>query len=36
MKIVKSKHADVVTEAIIELLNPIKHLIHTITADAVK
>jgi len=33
MKIVKSKHADVVTEAIIELLNPIKHLVHTITAD---
>jgi IS30 family transposase len=33
MKIVKSKHADVVTEAIIELLTPIKHLVHTITAD---
>ena len=33
MKIVKSKHADVVTEAIIELLQPIKHLVHTITAD---
>ena len=33
MKIVKSKHADVVTEAIVELLQPIKHLVHTITAD---
>ena len=33
MRIVKSKHADVVTEAIIELLQPIKHLVHTITAD---
>ena len=33
MKIVKSKHADVVTKAIIELLHPIKHLVHTITAD---
>lgn len=33
MKIVKSKHADVVTEAIIELLQPIKHLVYTITAD---
>jgi len=33
MKIVESKHADVVTKAIIELLQPIKHLVHTITAD---
>ena len=33
MKIVESKHADVVTKAIIELLYPIKHLVHTITAD---
>ena len=33
MKIVKSKHADVVTEAIVDLLQPIKHLVHTITAD---
>ena len=33
MKIVESKHADVVTKAIIELLHPIKHLVHTITAD---
>ena len=33
MKIVKSKQADVVTQAIIELLQPIKHLVYTITAD---
>jgi len=33
MRIVESKHADVVTKAIIELLHPIKHLVHTITAD---
>ena len=33
MKIVESKHADVVTKAIIDLLYPIKHLVHTITAD---
>lgn len=33
MKIVESKHADVVTRAIVELLQPIKHLVHTITAD---
>ena len=33
MKIVESKHADVVTKAIIELLQPIKHLVHTITAN---
>jgi IS30 family transposase len=33
MRIVESKHADVVTKAIIELLYPIKHLVHTITAD---
>ena len=33
MKIVKSKSADVVTKAIIDLLHPIKHLVHTITAD---
>jgi len=33
MKIVKSKHADAVTKAIIELLYPIKKLVHTITAD---
>ena len=33
MRIVESKHADVVTKAIIELLQPIKHLVHTITAD---
>lgn len=33
MKIVESKHADVVTGAIVELLQPIKHLVHTITAD---
>lgn len=33
MQIVKSKHADVVTEAIVDLLQPIKHLVHTITAD---
>ena len=33
MKIVESKHADVVTKAIIDLLHPIKHLLHTITAD---
>ena len=36
MRIVKSKQADVVTQAIIELLQPIKHLVHTITADPVK
>jgi len=33
MKIVESKKADVVTQAIIELLYPIKDLVHTITAD---
>ena len=33
MKIVESKHADVVTTAIIDLLYPIKHLVHTITSD---
>ena len=33
MRIVDSKKADVVTEAIVELLQPIKHLVHTITAD---
>jgi IS30 family transposase len=33
MKIVESKHADVVTKAIVDLLYPIKHLVHTITAD---
>ena len=33
MWIGESKHADVVTEAIIELLQPIKHLVYTITAD---
>jgi len=33
MKIVDSKHASVVTKAIIELLYPIKHMVHTITAD---
>jgi IS30 family transposase len=33
MKIVESKRADVVTKAIIDLLHPIKHLVHTITAD---
>ena len=33
MKIVESKRADVVTKAIVELLHPIKHLVHTITAD---
>jgi len=33
MKIVESKHADIVTKAIIDLLYPIKHLLHTITAD---
>lgn len=33
MRIVESKHADVVTKAIIDLLHPIKHLVHTITAD---
>jgi len=36
MKIVDSKKTDVVTKAIVELLQPIKHLVHTITADAVK
>ena len=33
MKIVESKRADVVTKAIIELLYPIKKLVHTITSD---
>jgi len=33
MKIVDSKKADVVTQAIIELLYPIKKLVHTITSD---
>jgi IS30 family transposase len=33
IKIVKSKKADVVTQAIIELLYPIKKLVHTITSD---
>jgi transposase, IS30 family len=33
MKIVEYKRADVVTKAIIDLLHPIKHLVHTITAD---
>ena len=33
MKIVESKRADVVTQAIIELLYPIKKLVHTITSD---
>ena len=33
MKIVDSKKADVVTQAIIELLHPIKKLVHTITSD---
>jgi IS30 family transposase len=33
MKIVKSKKADVVTQAIIELLYPIKKLVYTITSD---
>ncbi|MDB2405520.1 IS30 family transposase [Arcobacteraceae bacterium] len=33
MKIVESKKADVVTQAIIELLYPIRKLVHTITSD---
>ena len=33
MKIVDSKKADVVTQAIVELLYPIKKLVHTITSD---
>ena len=33
MKIVDSKKADVVTQAIIELLYPIRRLVHTITSD---
>ena len=33
MRIVESKQADVVTKAIIELLHPIKHMVHSITAD---
>ena len=33
MKIVESKRADVVTRAIIELLYPIRKLVHTITSD---
>jgi len=33
MKIVESKKADVVTQAIIELLYPIRTLVHTITSD---
>ena len=33
MKIVQSKRADVVTQAILELLSPIKNLVHTITSD---
>ena len=33
IKRVESKHADVVTEATIELLQPLKKFIHTITAD---
>jgi IS30 family transposase len=33
MKIVPSKKADVVTQAIIELLYPIRKLVHTITSD---
>ena len=33
MKIVESKKAEVVTQAIVELLYPIKKLLHTITSD---